>query len=83
MKRLFLTLAAAAAIMLTACVDVSLAGSAQAADGDRIRLISNQSGTGSSDGGSKAGADGAGSDNRRGDAADTRTDAYDDVRSRS
>lgn len=40
MKRLLLICAAATAIMLTACVDVSLAGSAKSVDGNRVTLTS-------------------------------------------
>lgn len=83
MKRLLLTLAAAAAIMLTACVDVNLASSAKSADGERIRLISTSLDSGSQNSGEQSAGDEAGSDTRRGDAADTRSDAYDDVRIRS
>lgn len=36
MKRLLLTCAAATAVMLTACIDVDLAGSAAAVDGGRV-----------------------------------------------
>lgn len=40
MKRLLLICAAATAIMLTACVDVSFAGSAKSVDGNRVTLTS-------------------------------------------
>lgn len=83
MKRLLLTVAAATAIMLTACVDVDLASSAQAADGERIRLISTSTGEASSNRDGQIADGEAVSETRRGDAADTRTDARDDVRSRS
>lgn len=43
MKRLLLICAGAGAVMLTACIDVSLAHSSKAADGGRVTFISTSS----------------------------------------
>ncbi len=82
MKRLLLTCAAATATMLTACIDVDLASSAQAADGTRISQISNESDA-ATQGGGDAGSGACDRDTRRGDAANTRFTPRDDVRTRS
>lgn len=82
MKRLLLMVAAASAIMLTACIDVDLASSAEASDGTRITLISNQTDAGGEHG-ENAGSHAGASDSRRGDAADTRSGPRPDVRTRS
>jgi len=82
-KRLLLTVAAATAIMLTACIDVELASSGQASDGERVRLINQSSDISASDGGDETAGDGAETDARRGDAADARSPAHGDVRARA
>lgn len=82
MKRLLLTCAAASAIMLTACIDVDLARSAEASDGTRITVIGDQTDAGDEPG-EHAGSRAEQSDSRRGDAADTRPNPRPDVRIRS
>lgn len=82
-KRLLLTVAAATAIMLTACIDVELASSGQASDGERVRLINQSSDSSASDGGDKTAGDALDTDTRRGDAADARPNAHGDVRARN
>ena len=82
MKRLLLMVAAASAIMLTACIDVDLASSAKASDGTRITLISNQTDAGGEHG-ENTGSHANGPDSRRGDAADTRSGPRSDAPTRS
>lgn len=72
MKRLLLTVVAATAIMLTACIDVKLASSAQAADGARITLITSDEQTDSRSGEAEQSGEETRRDIHRGDAADTR-----------
>lgn len=82
MKRLLLTVAAATAIMLTACIDVELASSGQSSSGERVRLITISDDSGSSGSGDAAAQQETGSDSRRGDAAHVRSATHDDVRAR-
>jgi hypothetical protein len=83
MKRLLLTVAAATAIMLTACIDVELAPSGQASNGERVRLVNDTPASNSSDGGDETAGEETGTETRRGDAADVRPAPHGDVRARS